>query len=317
MGLDFNDADKQKDFDLIPQGAKVRLFLKLKPGNWGPDPALTCSEDGQSQWLDCEFIVVNGLFAEKRFWQRLYVESPKRDKQGRSAAGEITRRILRAILESARGIMPDDESGQATFARRLQSYFDFNSMEFAAEVDIEPGGPNPAGGVYPDKNRLKKVITPDKEDYQAIMAGRAPAPPASQAPPQKQQPQRPPQQYQQGGAESQWQRPQGPQQQQMSYQSPPQNQGQGQGQQGPSPQQTGGYSPGGGQQQYGAPNNSGQNAGDAPPPQSGNYPAYGNQQPQQQYQQQQPAQGGQAPAQNNNEQTGQPQNTQSPRPNWL
>jgi hypothetical protein len=70
---------------------------------------------------------------------------------------------LRAILESARGVKPDDKSEPAQESRRVASYDDFNGLHFIARIGIEP-----ARNGYKAKNTLAEVITPDRRDWHPI-----------------------------------------------------------------------------------------------------------------------------------------------------
>lgn len=47
--------------------------------------------------------------------------------------------MLRSILESARGIKPDDGSEAAMNARRVDSYGDFDGLGFVAKIGFEKG----------------------------------------------------------------------------------------------------------------------------------------------------------------------------------
>jgi hypothetical protein len=86
---------------------------------------------------------------------------------GHQKAAQITRSLLRAALESARGIDPKDESDAARQARSVAGWQDFQGLEFAIEVGVEKD----KTGQYPDKNKIQKVITPDHKKYQEVMAG--------------------------------------------------------------------------------------------------------------------------------------------------
>src|SRR6516225_7733244 len=108
--LDFNTAGEQRSFDVIPDRTIVTLQLTIRPGGAGDDDWLKRSADKNSEGLNCEFVVVDGEYAKRKLWQlyTLHGTTP-----GHAEAGEISRRTLRAILESARGIKPSDKSEAA------------------------------------------------------------------------------------------------------------------------------------------------------------------------------------------------------------
>jgi hypothetical protein len=103
-------------------------------------------------------------YARKKLWQNVGVGGPK---EGHQKAAQISRALLRAALESARGIDPKDESDQARSARQVDGWEDFNGLEFAIEVGIEKD----KTGQYGDKNKIQKIITPDHSKYRQIMDG--------------------------------------------------------------------------------------------------------------------------------------------------
>ncbi len=87
-----------------------------------------------SAYLNCEFVVLEGPYDKRKFWGNLTVSGGKVNEDGSSIAGTITRATLRAILESARNVRPDDESDAAKRTRLVNGYGDFNGMEFWARV---------------------------------------------------------------------------------------------------------------------------------------------------------------------------------------
>jgi len=157
---DFNDADTQRNFDVIPNGTIATVRMTVRPGSAGEDGWLRRSKDGNSEMLDCEFVVLDGPFAKRKFWMLFTVDGTT---QGHAEAAKISASKLRAILESARGIRPDDKSDTATQARRIGSYGDLNGLSFIARVGVEP----PQNG-YKAKNRLDHVVTPDEKAWHPV-----------------------------------------------------------------------------------------------------------------------------------------------------
>src|SRR5262249_44618990 len=88
---------------------------------------------------------------------------------GHGKAAEMSRGRLRAILESARGIKPDDMSPAARSARTVELK-EFDGVRFVARIGIEKGAPknDGSGDNYPDKNVLAAVITPDRKEWQPV-----------------------------------------------------------------------------------------------------------------------------------------------------
>jgi hypothetical protein len=151
---DFNDAETQRNFDVIPDGTVAAVRMKVRPGNIGEGGWLRRSKDGNSEALDCEFVALDGPFAKRKFWTLLTVAGTT---PGHAEAAKISESKLRAILESARNIRPDDKSDSAKQARCIQSYGELNGLSFIVCIGVEP----PQNG-YKAKNRLDRVITPDE-----------------------------------------------------------------------------------------------------------------------------------------------------------
>jgi hypothetical protein len=110
MAYDFNGAEQQREGGLIADGTVAVVHLTIRPGNAGEGGWLKRSKGGDSQALDCEFTVVDGPFAKRKFWSLFTVEGTT---EGHAKAAEISASRLRGILESAKGIRPDDESDAA------------------------------------------------------------------------------------------------------------------------------------------------------------------------------------------------------------
>ena len=156
---DFNDAGLQRSLDPIPEGTIVPVELTVRAGGAGEGDWLSHSKDGRSEGLDCEFTVTEGEHAKRKFWARFTLVG---STPGHDQAADISRGFLRAILESARGIRPNDQSEAAKKAR-IAEYGDFDGMRFMARVGVEP-----ARDGYKAKNVLAEVITPDRVAWHAV-----------------------------------------------------------------------------------------------------------------------------------------------------
>jgi hypothetical protein len=157
--FDFNTADEQRGFDVIPDKTVAIVQMHVREGNAGEDGLLKRSKSGGAEGLDCEFTVVEGPYTKRKIFG-FYVLSGTTD--GHAQAADITRSRLRAILESARGIKPTDVSEVAKKAR-IAEYRDFDGIRFMARIGVEP-----AKGEYRAKNVLATVITPDMKEWHPI-----------------------------------------------------------------------------------------------------------------------------------------------------
>jgi hypothetical protein len=158
--LNFNDAGAQRCFAVIPAHTTCVLQMTIRPGGGGDDGWLTEASDHASQGLDCEYTVVEGEYANRKLWQRFTLEGTK---PNHAEAGRISRNTIRAMIESARGIRPDDASDEAKAKRTLAGWDDLNGLRFMARLGVKP----PEGN-YPAKNTLMEVITPEQTSWKAI-----------------------------------------------------------------------------------------------------------------------------------------------------
>lgn len=164
---DFNDADAQQGaFELIPKGAIVPLRMTIKPGGhddysqgWTGGYA-TQSFDTGAVYLACEFVVTAGPFAKRKMWSNIGLHSPKGPTWG-----QMGRSFIRGTLNSARNVHPQDETPQASAARRIHSFADLDGIEFIARIDVEKDTKGE------DRNVVKLAIEPDHKDYAALMGG--------------------------------------------------------------------------------------------------------------------------------------------------
>ena len=75
------------------------------------------------------------------------------------------RTFVRAALNSARNVRPDDNTPQAAAARRIQGFHELDGLEFIARIDIEKDGRGES------KNVVKMAVEPGEPEYAALMAG--------------------------------------------------------------------------------------------------------------------------------------------------
>lgn len=161
---DFNDADTQSGFDLIPKGTLVPVRMTIKPGGFD-EPAqgwtggyATQSFETGAVYLAAEFVVTGGDFAKRKLWSNIGLYSAKGPTWG-----QMGRSFLRAALNSARNVHPQDNSPPAVAARRIAGFHELDGLEFLARVDVEKDA---KGG---DRNVVKLAVEPDHPDYARLM----------------------------------------------------------------------------------------------------------------------------------------------------
>jgi hypothetical protein len=158
--IDFNDAEQQMKFSLIPANTIAKARMVIKPGNDFSDPFLTRSKNGESTFLNCEFSILEGEFAKRKVFDKIGIS-------GGDIWINMGKARIRAILESAKNINPKDMSEAAISARKINSFDELNGLELVIKIGVE----HDRNGVYQDKNRVVSIITPDHKFYQEYMSG--------------------------------------------------------------------------------------------------------------------------------------------------
>jgi len=204
---DLNDVEPHRGGDLIPDGTFAKVTMTIRPGGVDGDGELdkgllkasnTPGSDVLS--LDAEFTVMEGPHARRKFWQLFTVAGGKVDEKGASIGWNISKRIFRAMVDSALGLDSEDMSEAAKQKRQLRGLADLDGITFVAKIAVEPNKDQR----YPDQNRLDRPVLPNEKEWRAVMNGEAvPASPtrsraAGAAPAAPAQPQ------------PAWQQPQGP-----------------------------------------------------------------------------------------------------------
>jgi hypothetical protein len=157
--MNFNDAEQQKEYGLIPADTIAKARLVLKPGNDFSDPLLTRSKNGESCYLDCEFVILEGQFAKRKIFDKIGIS-------GSDVWINMGKARIRAILESAKNVNPKDMSEAALASRKITSFDELAGLDVVIKIGIE----SDRGGVYQDKNRVMSIITPDHISYAEYMS---------------------------------------------------------------------------------------------------------------------------------------------------
>lgn len=160
---DFNNATQQTSFDLIPKGTIARVRMTFKPGGYN-DPAqgwtggyATRSSETGSVYLSAEFVILEGPFARRKAWTNIGLYSPKGD-----AWANMGRGFIRAALNSARNIMPDDLSSNALAARCISDFSELDGLEFIVRIDQEKDSKDEW------RNIIKCAIEPGHAGYSPV-----------------------------------------------------------------------------------------------------------------------------------------------------
>ena len=159
MTKDFNDAELQQEYSLIPVNTFAKARLVIKPGNHFADPLLTGSKHSDSAYLSVEFIILEGQYAKRKVFDKIGIT-------GNDTWINMGKARIRAILESAKNISPKDMSETAMTARKINSFEELNNLDVVIKIGVE----SDRNGVYGDKNKVVAIITPDHQSYREYMS---------------------------------------------------------------------------------------------------------------------------------------------------
>jgi hypothetical protein len=95
------------------------------------------------------------------------VSGGKLDDKGQSKGWNISKGTFRAMIDSALGLDPRDETPAARQKRVIQGLKQLDGIVFAARIMIEPA----SDPQYKDANKLANVVLPGEPHYAAIMRG--------------------------------------------------------------------------------------------------------------------------------------------------
>lgn len=163
---DYNDAESQTSYDLIPKGTVVPVRMTIKPGGYD-DPAqgwtggyATHNDTTGSVYLNAEFVILEGPFAKRKVWSLIGLRSLKGPEWG-----NMGRSFVRGILNSSRGLSDKDNSPQAQAARRINGFTDLDGIEFLAKIDV---GKDANGD---PKNDIRFAVAPNHKDWDTFKSG--------------------------------------------------------------------------------------------------------------------------------------------------
>ena len=138
------------------------MRMTIKPGGqtiptgWGGGYATESFETG-SIYLAAEFVVTAGDHAKRQD----VVEHRPALEEG-PTWGQMGRSFIRAALNSARNVHPQDNSPQAAAARRIQGFHELDGIWSSSPASMSRRTKGQ------DRNVVKVAVEPDHPDYAAV-----------------------------------------------------------------------------------------------------------------------------------------------------
>ncbi len=185
MSFDMNDAEPQKNGELIPDGTFAKVTMTIRPGGTNGQSEIdrgllkaSNSPGSDVLMVDAEFTVAEGPHVRRKFWQMFTVSGGKVDEHGVSIGWKISKGSFRAMIDSALGLDPSDMSETAKAKRILRGLADLSGITFIAKIKVEPSD-DPR---YSDSNKLDRVIIPSEPEWRKVMDGEVLVPSPSTRP---------------------------------------------------------------------------------------------------------------------------------------
>ena len=163
----YNDAEEQMSYELIPHKTIAKVRLLIKKGNHitneFTDGYATLSKAGSSIYLACEIVVLSGQYEHRKIWSNIGLHSDNSEKYA-----SIGRSTIKAVLDSAHSLHPADKSPEAEKQRTIKSFADIHGLVCLAEITINDKGDMP-------RNEIKTFIScanPIYTDYMDEKSGK-------------------------------------------------------------------------------------------------------------------------------------------------
>ena len=161
---DFNNTEEQNNYDIIPNGTIAKVKMTIRPGGYNDEaqglldgyPSKSIITD--NIYLDVEFVILEGKYAKRKIWGVIGLYS-----QNGPEWTNMGRQFMKSILNSAKGILPKDNSETAVTARNINSFAELDNIEFVARIDVTKDQQGNS------RNEIRAAITADHKDYAAVM----------------------------------------------------------------------------------------------------------------------------------------------------
>jgi hypothetical protein len=168
--FDLNDAEVRGDFEVAPPGL-YWLRVDVQPGAVADDHLLA-AKNGYTWHLKLKCTVSEGEYAGVVAFDYitlkydtvsgLDVPVTAQQAENYKIAVRLGRSKLRALLESAFRIAPDDHSEEANAKRKVKDndFLNLNGLVIYARLDIRKGSNG-----YKDSNSIDYIITPGMPEW--------------------------------------------------------------------------------------------------------------------------------------------------------
>ena len=165
--FDYSQVPDPRDFpELIPHNTIATMQMRIRPGNVGEDGICKRTKAGDAEYLDSEFVLVDGPYAKRKVFDNFLLAGTT---AGQQEMVQTNRGRLKNILESAHGIKSGDASERARKAYSA-SLKDFDNLIFIGRIGVRKGGPKNDGSdeSWADKNVLLGAVGPEHKEWHPV-----------------------------------------------------------------------------------------------------------------------------------------------------
>ena len=111
-------------------------------------------------------MILEGPYAKRHVYARIGIKGKSVNERGEDTYANLGRSLIRGILESARGVHPNDASDGARAARTIRSLGELNGLIFAARIGVDRDRRDPNAE---PRNVIVAAITPAHKGYATLM----------------------------------------------------------------------------------------------------------------------------------------------------
>jgi hypothetical protein len=172
MAINLNDADNQSK-GVAPPGT-YWVKARVKRGGAGEDGLLRLAKNLYLLMLELELTIIDDdewrgqkiidyVSCDIQQYDPSDIDTPpifENQKANLQTAVRIGRSKLKAILNSAFGLMPNDDSDETREKRTLESYAAFDGLCFMIQAEVRP-----AEGKFRERNVVDFIIEPGDPAY--------------------------------------------------------------------------------------------------------------------------------------------------------
>lgn len=176
IDLNHEEEQRERNYGPVPAGSRVLLRLSvLKPMYPSRDDEMLAETKNGLLQLACKLEVAAGSYEGCSWLENITLPEGSQSAgltDGQRTACRIGGALLRAIVESARRIDPKATDPRSCRGRSVNSWLDFDGMEFPAKVKIhdEPRVNKKDGREYWN-NRIGTVLPCTAKEYAEITRG--------------------------------------------------------------------------------------------------------------------------------------------------